>query len=286
MTSSALATATTLRGRTVAVIGLGCIGGSLARDLSSADARVLGFDRDTASLAAAVDAGAVHRALDATLDGIEHADWLVLATPVDESPALLEALAPRLTHLRLITDVGSTKSAIVRTACRLGLERFVGGHPFAGSHRCGWDASRPGLFRDATVYLCPAASSRGEALADARTLWGALGARIVECSAAEHDTHLAWVSHLPHLASFALALTLDTHGEAHDDLGTGGRDAVRLAASAPAVWRAIAMENRELLAAAVDALEGELHALRTALERGDSDTLGRRIERAAAWCSA
>lgn len=278
--------ATLVRGRTVAVIGLGCIGGSLARDLSLAGARVLGFDHNPVSLAAAAHAGAVHRALDSALEGIEQADWLVLALPVDEAAAMLEALAPRISHLRLITDVGSTKSAIDHAARRLGLEQFVGGHPFAGSHRSGWEASSPGLFRAATVYLCPTESSRCEARADAHTMWRALGARIVECAAAEHDAHLAWVSHLPHLASFALALTLDTHGRAHDELGTGGRDALRLAASSPAMWRAIAMENREILAAAVDALEGELRALRITLERGDSDAFEQRITRAAAWCSA
>lgn len=271
-------------GRTFAVLGLGCIGGSVARDLAAAGAIVHGYDRDPASLAAAVRDGAVHHVLDAGLSGIERADVVVLALPVDAAVQLLTELAPRLHDVRLVTDVGSTKLGICAAAQRLGLGQFVGGHPFAGSHQSGWSASRRGLFRGAPAFLCPILPSRPSALAEAHALWRALGASPVECTAAEHDQRLAWVSHLPHIASFALALALDAGGRAYAELGTGGRDAVRLAASSPDVWRAISIENREAVVAAVSALEAKLSVLRAALERGDGDALAARLSHASAWC--
>lgn len=273
----------TTRGRTVAVLGLGCIGGSLARELAGTN-RVLGFDRDTASLAAAVGDGAVHRALDGGLRGIEDADIVVLAVPVDEAVRLLADLAPRVARACLVTDVGSTKVGICRVAHSLGLLQFVGSHPFAGSHRSGWVASRRGLFLGATAFLCPTPATAPSALAEAHALWRTLGASAEECTAAVHDERLAWVSHLPHIASFALALALDAGGRGSGELGTGGRDAVRLAASSPAMWRAISIENREALITAVTTLEGELVALRTALEQGDATALEARMSHAAAWC--
>ncbi|NJD18999.1 MAG: prephenate dehydrogenase/arogenate dehydrogenase family protein, partial [Gemmatimonadetes bacterium] len=149
---------------TVAILGLGLMGGSLARDLAGLGHRVLGWDRDPGSVRAALAQGCIHRGRGSRPDdfqGIEEADVVVLALPVAASRETLPALAPRL-RASLVTDVGSTKRHIVAAAQSLGLgDQFVGAHPLAGDHRSGWGASRSGLFRGATVFLCPGGSIEG-----------------------------------------------------------------------------------------------------------------------------
>jgi len=152
-------------GARIGIVGLGLIGGSLARDLAALGAYVLGFDLDPETLRAATDGGAVHEGLPGGLHGggLDSSalaslplDALVLAVPVQAAIPLLAAAAPHLEHVSLVMDVGSTKASIWATAVRLGLGgRFVGSHPMAGSHLSGWEASRAGLFQGARVYLCP-----------------------------------------------------------------------------------------------------------------------------------
>jgi prephenate dehydrogenase len=270
--------------RTVAIIGLGLIGGSLARDLASRGARVLGYDRDPESMALAIASGHVHSALRDDLADVADADWLVLAVPVNEAVGILRAIAPVAGHLTLITDVGSTKRAIVDAACELGLTRFVGSHPIAGSHHSGWRASRPGLFTGRDVVLCTAALTSHDALGHAQSLWESLGAVTTISPAEVHDERMAWVSHLPQIASFALALAIGTRGHARAELGPGGRDATRLAASSPAMWRAIGIENAASISRAVMALEQQLRQFRTALDSSDGDDLEARMANASSWC--
>lgn len=276
----------TLAQQTIAIVGLGLIGGSLARDLTARGARVLGHDRDPETVRHAMASGHLDAALGDDLAGIEDASWVILAVPVDAAAGLLDLVGSRARDAALITDVGSTKRHIVERAHRLGLAQFVGSHPLAGDHRCGWGASRGGLFEGATVFVCPEERTDGAALTHARTLWEELGATVTCCSAREHDDRMAWVSHLPHVASFALALAVGGQGNRVADLGPGGRDAMRLAASSPALWRAIGLSNAEELSRAVTILEGELQQLRDALERGDGDALERRLARAAGWMAA
>jgi len=263
-----------IAGSTVAIAGLGLIGGSLARDLAAAGARILAFDRDVDSLRDALDAGVVHALMPPDFAGVEGADAFVLALPVDVAPAALIAAAPRLARVPLLTDVGSTKRSIVAAAERLGLGvRFVGGHPLAGDHRAGWRAARIGLFAGARVFLCPAAGARDDAIERARALWLAVGARPEFIDAGAHDERLAWASHLPQAASSALARALAAAGLRPTDLGPGGRDTTRLAASDPALWTAIALDNAPPIAAALERLETELATLRAALLRRDRDAV-------------
>jgi prephenate dehydrogenase len=258
--------------RSVAVAGLGLIGGSLARDLAARGIRVLGYDRDPAAVDAALADGVVAAALDGGFGGLEEADALVLAVPVRAAPAVLEAARPRLGPVRLVTDAGSTKRGIAAAADRLGLaSRFVGAHPLAGDHLSGWPASRRGLFDGARVYLCPAPAASAEARALARELWTAAGAALVEMDAAEHDRLLAWTSHLPQMVSSSLAATLAEQGVARADLGRGGRDVTRLAGSSAEVWTDIALDNADALLAGVDAMRARLDAIRAALAAGDRE---------------
>jgi prephenate dehydrogenase len=260
-----------------AVIGLGLIGGSVARDLAARGIHVLGHDRDPTTLAEALRDGGIHEALTAELDA--DADLVVIAVPVSAAVRVLRALGPRLRSAALITDVGSTKSTVVAAAEEAGLgARFVGSHPLAGDHRSGWSASRAGMFGDARVFLSPTASTAPDALQAAHALWRELGAVTEVVDAAEHDRRLASISHLPQALATALASLLAHEGIARADLGPGARDMTRLAGSSPEMWTGIAADNASYLLPAVAALEERLGALRAALAQGDEAWLRRFFE--------
>jgi prephenate dehydrogenase len=269
---------------TAAVIGLGLVGGSLARDLAERGVRVRAYDVDSEHLSSALSEGVIHEALDATLAGVAGADVVVIAVPVDAAIDILSRIVPFVGSARLITDVGSTKARIVAMATEVGVgDRFVGSHPMAGGHRSGWDASRTDLFNGAPVYLCPApgADEAPQALADA--FWRELGARPTCVNADHHDRQLAWTSHLPHIMSTALALALAKSGIGRDDLGPGGRDVTRLAGSSPDVWTAIAHDNASAIDGALAAAEREIAAFRTALAQSDTTALHERFSAARNW---
>jgi len=268
---------------TVAILGLGLVGGSLARDLHALGLRVLGHDRDAATLAAAVREGHVDVALTPDLSGIEEADAVVLAVPVAADPALLRRVAARPGDA-MVTDVGSTKRSVLAAAGAAGLaHRFVGAHPLAGDHRSGWAASRADLFRGATVFLCPAPGSRPEALERADALWRSVGAEPRVTDAADHDRRMAWVSHLPQAAASALALALARSGLHAEALGPGGRDTTRLAASSPELWADILLDNADEAGAALAALEATVATLRLGLERRDREGLAAALGEARRW---
>ena len=268
---------------TAAVLGLGLVGGSLARDLHALGYRVLGCDRDAGTLAAAVREGVVRVALAPDLAGIEEADVVVVAVPVAATPGLLRDVAARAGDA-LVTDVGSTKRSVLAAAAAAGLaHRFVGAHPLCGDHRSGWGASRPGLFRGATVFLCPAPGSGPDALERAIGLWRSVGAEPRVTDAGEHDRRMAWVSHLPQAAASALALAIARSGLGAEALGPGGRDTTRLAAGSPEVWSGILLDNADEVEAALAALEGSVAGLRHTLERRDREGLAKALEAARRW---
>lgn len=270
--------------RSVAIIGLGLIGGSLARDLAARGVRVHGWDADAECLRAAVEASAVHHPLAGDLRGVDQADAVVLAVPVLAAPDVLRTLAPRLHGVRLITDAGSTKGSIVARAEELGVGgRFVGSHPLAGDHRSGWDASRAGLFDGGRVFLCPAPSATEGAMRLACALWTMVGGRPEVVDADEHDRRLAWTSHLPQAVSSTLGRVLAGQGIAPAELGPGGRDVTRLAGSSPEMWADVAVDNASALIPALEAMEAELRAFREALASGDRERLRALFAAAREW---
>jgi prephenate dehydrogenase len=267
-----------------AVIGLGLVGGSIARDLAARGVSVSAYDADATHLAAAIRTNVIQSALDETLSGVQAADIVIIATPVDAAPSVLQRIAPLARRARLFMDVGSTKSRIVAAAQQLGVgNRFIGAHPMAGDHRSGWNASRAGLFIDAPVYLCPPRDATADSMDLARAFWIELGARPERMSAEQHDQKLAWTSHLPHMVSMTLALALARAGVERSDLGPGGRDVTRLAGSSPEMWTAIALENASALERALRQTEREIATLCASIRRADQSDLRGRFEAARAW---
>jgi prephenate dehydrogenase len=218
-----------------------------------------------------------------SLDGL---DLLVLAIPVRAAVERIRRLGGLLGTGAdvVITDVGSTKRSIVGAAEAAGLaNRFVGSHPMAGSHECGWNASRRGLFHDAQVWLCATAVSEPSAVAAVEELWRAVGAHPRIIDAASHDRQLARTSHLPQLTATALAAVLSRHGHSPLALGPGGRDATRLAGSDPGMWTDIAMDNAPDIRPALEELARELTDLARAVEGGDAADIRARLAAGLAW---
>lgn len=255
---------------TVAIVGLGLMGGSLARALSARGARVLAYDRNATHLEEAMQAGVVTAALGHDLAGIEVADVVALALPVDATCVALPTVARRATQARLLLDLASTKRSVIACAEAAGVgERFVGAHPLAGSHRSGFGAARERLFAGARVFLCPTQATTPAALRLAEHFWNALGACTEALDAGVHDDEMAWRSHLPHFVASALACTLGDAGIPRSMLGPGGRDMTRLAGSSTAMWSAIATDNAEAITTALLAYEEKLREFRVAIAARD-----------------
>lgn len=273
---------------TLALVGAGLIGGSFALALKQAGAvrTVLGVGRSAARLTVARELGLIDRAVDWAEAG--QADVILLALPVGETEAVLRQLAPHLKPGAIVTDAGSTKTNVVAAArAVLGARAadFVPGHPIAGSERSGPGAAHADLYRRRRVVLTPQADTRADAVATVRALWEAAGAQVETLDAAQHDRIFAAVSHLPHLAAFALVD--DLAGRADSELffrfaASGFRDFTRIAASSPEMWRDIALANRPALLAELDGYVAVLQALRQALNDEDAAALLAMFSRARA----
>lgn len=267
---------------TVAVLGLGLMGGSLARALRALDARtdIVAWSADGAHQRAAADG--VVRAAETVEDAVAHADLVVLATPVGAALALLDTIAGRLRDGAMLTDVCSLKAPLAEAATRFGLgDRYAGSHPMCGSHESGWAAAQADLYRGARVYVVPAANDATTGRVEA--FWRGLGAEPVRIDAVEHDALMARVSHLPQLLSSLLGAALADQRIGPDTLGPGGRDMTRLAGSDPALWTDILLRNRDRVLEACAALRGELDRAVAALASGDPDAVARLLARGRSW---
>jgi prephenate dehydrogenase len=268
----------------VAIVGLGLMGGSLARALAARGVRVFGYDRDLEALTAALGEGVVAAPIGNGFAEVAQANVVVFAVPVQIAPEILARLAPHAERVRLITDVGSTKRTIVQAAHELGLaDRFVGAHPFTGDHRSGWNASRLDLFSGARVFLCPAEATTATALETALEFWSTVGAVTEVMTADAHDERIAWTSHLPQITATALALALGEQRLGAQQLGPGGRGMTRLAASDAEMWTNIALDNRIAILRAIEALQEKLAEARAAIDATDEAAVRAFFENGARW---
>jgi len=270
--------------RRAAVIGTGSIGASLAVAARKAGAigHVIGVGRGRANLAHAIDSGLVDEVSENPFAAVADVDLVVLATPVDSATQLLPALVAAAPERAIFTDVGSVKQPIVEAAVKCGVaERFVGGHPIAGGTGTGAIAADVDLFRGRTVVLTPTPEVAAGACAIVREVWAAVGARVVEMTAARHDEVVALTSHLPQFVAFALCASVGRSGEIDPALfGTGFRDTTRLALSDHDMWLAIAELNRESILQAMDRFASLWLELRAAVAVGDTAALRRIFQEA------
>jgi prephenate dehydrogenase len=266
----------------LALLGTGYIGGSvaLAARRAGVTARVVGYDVDPAAAAAARARGIVDEVAGTAEEAVAGAGLVVLGAPVGSLGALAARIAPAVPASALVIDVGSVKGTVVAAVeAAMPSGRFVGCHPLAGNERSGPQAADDALFRDRICFVCPSPRATEAAVAEATTFWQALGARVIPIDVEPHDAAMAAVSHLPHVAAFALAASLADRLPELERSGpaagvtTSLRDTTRIAASSPSVWRDIFLENRAHLVPLARALEAQVGALRAAIEAGDGRAL-------------
>ena len=273
-----------MRPASLAVIGLGAIGGSLAWQARLAGvARVVGYSPDPADGIEALKAGAITELADSAARAAFGADLVVLAVPPRATLDLLMTLSGRLASGALLTDVCSVKLPVVEAARTAGIgDRFAGGHPLAGTHESGFASARPDRLRGCVVYICESGTREGHRAAQRISgFWEQiLDAAPVRISAEAHDRQLAWTSHLPQAVAYALARTLAGQGLGGVSFGAGAKDTTRLAASSPEMWLEIFRYNGPAVAQALERTEATLAELRSLLEAEDPSALQSFLETA------
>ncbi|MFT5425913.1 MAG: prephenate dehydrogenase [Gammaproteobacteria bacterium] len=274
----------------IAIIGVGLIGGSLACALKkiNAVASVSGYGRDENNLKKAVSLGVIDTYSLNIEEVVSDADIVVLATPLSTADKLFSAMSASLKETVIVTDVGSAKSTIVKSAREnLGdlFARFVPGHPIAGKEESGVEAACAELFEAHRVILTPVAETNSEALSLITEMWKLTGADVVNLDVERHDAILAATSHLPHMLAYALVDCLSDMNESEQifEFAAGGfADFTRIASSHPRMWHDICFSNREQLLRAVDQFDQHLNQIREAIQNDDSDALLDIFERAKA----
>ena len=270
------------------IIGVGLIGGSFALALKKANAvkHVVGVGRTRKNLNTALKLGVIDEiSLDAA-QAVRDADLVLIGTPVGQMAGVMKAIAPHLGDKTIITDGGSTKQDVIACARKhLGkhFSRFVPAHPMAGTENSGAAAAFAELYRGRKVILVPQGETSARAVALVRAAWTACGANVMRLQAREHDEILAAVSHLPHVAAFALMSTLAKRKDAQRILGfsAGGlRDTVHISGSSPEMWRDIFLANRTALLVDIDKYIDEIKYLRSSLKAKNGDALQAQFERA------
>jgi prephenate dehydrogenase len=264
---------------TVAILGVGLIGGSIGLALRSrGQARhVIGIGRRESRLRVAQQVGAVDDFYTDLAQGVARAELSIVCTPVSHIVAQVRQISRVCPAGALITDAGSTKAGICRDLDRLeGNGTFVGSHPMAGSEKSGVEFARDNLFQDRVTVVTPTDSTDSGAVQRTEAFWAAMGSRIVRTTPEDHDRMVAEVSHLPHLVASALAAA--TRPENLIFAAKGWRDTTRVAAGDAELWRQIFSENRGHVLQSIDDFGKVLAAFRDAIAEDDRDELLRLLQ--------
>ena len=266
----------------LALIGVGYIGGSaaLAARRAGLVGRVTGYDVDPQAGRLACARGVVDEMADSAEAAAAGASLVLLAAPVLSLVGLVRRIAGGLAPSATVIDVGSVKQTVVREAdAVLPGGRFVGCHPMAGAEHVGVGAADPEIFAGRVCFLCPTEQTSAEATRAAARFWQGLGCQVASIEPSLHDRLMAAVSHLPHVAAYALAASLAGALPLVESNALPGRpttslrDTIRIAASSPQVWRDILLANREHLLPLVRELEAQVRNIGAAMADGDAAAL-------------
>lgn len=263
------------------IIGVGLIGGSLARALRARGkvGEIIGHDREERHLKRAVELGVIDRYEIDMANAVRDSDMVLLAVPVGSMRSVFEDLVGHLADGAIVTDVGSSKGSVVDAVRQVYGEVpdwFVPGHPIAGIEKSGVEASFAELFKKRRVILTPLPHTSHVAVAKVRTMWECVGAVVEEVDVQHHDSVLAATSHLPHLLAFALVDTLATMDDKQEifRFAAGGfRDFTRVASSDPMMWHDICVNNQESILWILRRFQDDLQKLSKAIENNNSDYL-------------
>ena len=263
------------------IIGVGLIGGSLARALREAGAcrEVVGAGRNAGNLQTAVELGVIDRYETDLAQAVSGADMVVVCVPLGAMEGVFKAIKGQLAENVVLTDVGSAKGSVIDAAQRaFGSvpEFFLPGHPIAGTEQSGVEASFPGLYNDRRVILTPLPGTSTLATGRVRDMWEAAGAQVVSMNPVHHDAVLAATSHLPHLLAYSLVDTLarlDDNDEVFEYAAGGFRDFTRIASSDPVMWRDVCLANGDAIVLMVEHYINDLQVLSEAIRNRDGQQL-------------
>ncbi len=270
----------------VTIIGVGLIGGSLARVMKDKGlaGRITGAGRSRHTLEQALKLGVIDRMGQGYSQAVADADLVVLASPVGTFEKIVQEISPHLKKGAVLTDVGSVKGTLIQKieAALPAGTHYVPAHPIAGREKSGVEESTEALFRGKRCILTPTPSTDPKALDGVRSLWAAAGAEVVVMDADLHDKVFAAVSHLPHVAAFALMSAVAELNTGTEDYlqysGAGFRDFTRIAASSPEMWRDICLLNRDNLIQMIDRYLFSLNRFKREIIAGDEKRLEKHLK--------
>ncbi len=265
----------------LAIIGVGLIGGSLAKALRRAGYvnKITGYGRRLGQLELAVKQGVIDEANVNIAGTVRDADMVVIATPVGVIAEVMAEVETALSSVAVVTDVGSVKANVItqaRTVLSGKFSRFVPGHPIAGTENSGVESSYAELFDHRRVVLTPEPDTDRDAVSHVQAMWEAAGADVASMAAAEHDVIFAACSHAPHLLAYSLVDTLVRHNSHQSifEFAAGGfYDFTRIASSNPEMWRDICLANREAIVSVLRSVNADMERLIEAIEKGDDESL-------------
>ena len=265
----------------LAIIGVGLIGGSLARVLREKGEvnEVVGIGRGKANLERAVELGVIDRYYHDPAEGVVGADLIFLATPVCTIADIVKEIAPALAPGSIVTDGGSVKGDIVRSCEPLipGNSHFVGGHPIAGTENSGVEASFSTLYQGRRCIITPTEHTDRWALDKVVRMWELAGSDVVLMDVEKHDRVVAAISHLPHMVAYSLVNAVGEYDGCDENIlkySAGGfRDFTRIASSDPVMWRDIAVQNRASILEMMDLFAEYYARLRDMVAKGDGKAM-------------
>lgn len=275
---------------TIGFIGLGLIGGSIARGLKRADSSttIMAYMRTRSKLEQAKAEGTVDVILTGIDETLSRCDIIFLCTPVEFNASYLEKIRPYLKPGAIITDVGSTKTDIHETVIKMGMEDvFVGGHPMAGSEKTGYENSTDHLLENAYYIITPTKKSTPDQIECLRGIALSIGALPLVLDYREHDFSVAAISHLPHLIASSLVTLVrdnDNKDEIMRRIAAGGfKDITRIASSSPVMWEQICMTNTDNLKILLGRYIESLKTIYGQLDRHDGPAIHRLFEESGAY---
>jgi len=274
--------------RRLAIIGVGLIGGSLARALRAAGQveQIVGCGRGRENLELGVELGVIDTYTHEVSEAVAGADMVFVSVPLGAMRNVFEQMNGHLGTEAVVTDGGSAKGSVINdfyAVCSEHTQQFVPGHPIAGTEHNGVEASFAELYQNRRVIITPTAASSADATRRVTEMWQACGAEVVEMAVDHHDRVLAATSHLPHMLAFGLVDALarmEEHEEIFRYAAGGFRDFTRIASSNPTMWRDICISNGTALSRMISSFADELHALADSVEKGDGERLLEIFQRA------
>lgn len=277
------------KSQNIAILGIGLMGASLSLGLKKRGftGRILGYARREETRRQALELGVADELFSDPAEAVREADIVVICVPIWTIAKLAEQIIPALKPGAVVTDVGSTKSELLKTMEPLfkgSVAHFMGSHPIAGSEKTGIEAGNSDLYDGRLTVVCPSDGTPDEAKAAISDLWKSAGSEVVEMSPSAHDAMLASTSHLPHMVAAALARSVanDDPEKKADFCGTGFKDTTRVASGSADMWVDIIDTNRSALEAELSHFNEELQGLIEILRSGNSDDIRTWLEDAAA----